>query len=220
MKKTSSMGMAVYTFVSALTLAACSSTDTAQTAEQDSSDYELVNMRTEKDVRNVNAAQGGNYSVKKDTDQQAKAEPAKPRVTPVDEQDNSAMAEAQKHFPVKESVHFAFDSAKLTPSAKVKLLGLIDDAEEHQGISLQASVDGYADATGPAAYNDTLSQKRAQSVVQYLKEQGVQVMEWQVEGHGEDNPVASNDTENGREENRRVEVNFAQVGERAEYSAR
>ncbi len=72
----------------------------------------------------------------------------------------------------------------------------------------QSNVDvvGHTDSRGSAKYNLKLSEERAQSVADYLIEQGVKSSRITVKGEGESNPIASNDTVSGRQENRRVEV--------------
>ena len=68
------------------------------------------------------------------------------------------------------------------------------------------SVVGYTYSTGSASKNLTLSQQRAQSVATYLKNQGVKTERFVVDGLGQENPVASNTTAEGRAKNRRVEI--------------
>ena len=65
---------------------------------------------------------------------------------------------------------------------------------------------GHADSTGPADYNQTLSENRALSVANYLITQGVLRDRFYVAGMGERSPIASNDTPSGRQQNRRVEI--------------
>ena len=65
---------------------------------------------------------------------------------------------------------------------------------------------GYTDSTGSEAYNLTLSEKRASSVARYLESQKVVSQRIVTRGKGESNPVASNDTPEGRSLNRRVEI--------------
>ncbi|WP_020208201.1 OmpA family protein [Gilvimarinus chinensis] len=209
--------------VSVMALSACSNTDTAQTnTNAEGDEYQLVNMRTEKDVRNVNAAQSGYHSVKV-TDSEAAQEtevssrdPA-PAPTPTS---TSSDTEVSEVLPVEKTVQFEFDSAKLTPLAKTELLNLLDAAEDAEGVPVHAAVDGYTDATGPSDYNRDLSERRAQSVVKYLESQGAEVVKWQVQGHGEASPIADNSNAAGREQNRRVEVNLLSSQEREQLSAR
>jgi outer membrane protein OmpA-like peptidoglycan-associated protein len=67
-------------------------------------------------------------------------------------------------------------------------------------------VTGYTDSTGDDAYNQSLSERRSESVLRYLASQGVQEMRLASQGFGEQQPIASNDTPEGREQNRRVEI--------------
>ncbi|MGY0617002.1 outer membrane beta-barrel protein [Vibrio sp. FJH11] len=70
----------------------------------------------------------------------------------------------------------------------------------------QVEITGYSDTTGTAAYNQQLTEKRAQAVADEFQAQGVAAERMTVKGMGEANPVASNETRQGRETNRRVEV--------------
>lgn len=71
------------------------------------------------------------------------------------------------------------------------------------------NITGHTDNTGDNAYNQGLSQRRAQSVGQYLISQGVDPTRVATQGMGESQPIASNDTPQGRQENRRVQVELA-----------
>jgi OOP family OmpA-OmpF porin len=59
---------------------------------------------------------------------------------------------------------------------------------------------------GSEEYNQGLSERRAQAIEKYLEEHGIDADRYTVKGHGESKPIASNDTEEGRQENRRVEL--------------
>jgi outer membrane protein OmpA-like peptidoglycan-associated protein len=72
-------------------------------------------------------------------------------------------------------------------------------------------VAGHTDSTGSASYNQALSLKRAQSVSAYLVSRGVRFPRLMVVGDGENHPVASNDTPDGRQANRRVELTIVPV---------
>jgi len=74
-------------------------------------------------------------------------------------------------------------------------------------------VAGYTDSTGSDSYNQTLSEKRSASVGGYLTAQGVVPGRVVTRGYGERNPVASNDTEAGRQQNRRVELKLVPITE-------
>ena len=67
-------------------------------------------------------------------------------------------------------------------------------------------VDGYCDAIGSGEYNLKLSQRRAEAVANYLEEKGIPASRLIPRGFGKTNFVASNDTDEGRTQNRRVEL--------------
>ena len=103
-----------------------------------------------------------------------------------------------------QGVPFATASAKLTSEAKSILDGALTVINANS--SAQLTVDGYTDSRGSDSYNLDLSQRRSQSVVDYLVSKGVSASRLNPVGHGESSPVASNDTRDGRRLNRRVEV--------------
>jgi len=71
---------------------------------------------------------------------------------------------------------------------------------------VDGEVGGYTDSTGSPAYNQELSERRAQSVADYLTSHGISGGRLTVKGYGEANPVADNKTREGRAHNRRVVV--------------
>ncbi|PLX12298.1 MAG: hypothetical protein C0594_02595, partial [Marinilabiliales bacterium] len=72
----------------------------------------------------------------------------------------------------------------------------------------QLEIAGHTDNTGSDAHNQKLSEERAQSVVDFLIGQGIDVKHLKAKGYGESDPVADNDTDEGRQQNRRVEFSF------------
>ena len=100
-------------------------------------------------------------------------------------------------------VNFAFDSANLTSDAKSILDNAAHTINSRSATSI--TVEGHTDSNGPDDYNQGLSERRANSVKNYLASKGVSSSITAV-GKGESNPVASNDTREGRAENRRVDV--------------
>jgi len=102
------------------------------------------------------------------------------------------------------TVTFATDSYTLKPDLYPVLNAVARSLSENP--SLRAHIVGHTDSTGQAAYNQTLSQNRAASVVSYLERQGVGAGRITAEGRGASDPVASNATSQGRAENRRVEI--------------
>ncbi|MBV1875611.1 MAG: OmpA family protein [Cycloclasticus sp.] len=76
------------------------------------------------------------------------------------------------------------------------------------------TVVGHTDSVGDATYNQGLSEQRAQSVAGYLRSQGVAGQRFNVMGYGEQSPVASNSTKEGRAQNRRVEITLTPLNVR------
>ena len=100
-------------------------------------------------------------------------------------------------------IQFEFDSSVLKTESYSTLDKL---AKELRDNNASANLDGYASAEGTEAYNLNLSKDRANAVKQYLVNAGVSASSVTATGYGEDNPVASNATEEGRIKNRRVEI--------------
>ncbi|ORU91977.1 MAG: hypothetical protein A6F70_01455 [Cycloclasticus sp. symbiont of Bathymodiolus heckerae] len=76
------------------------------------------------------------------------------------------------------------------------------------------TVVGHTDSVGDASYNQGLSEQRSQSVAGYLRSQGVAGQRFNVMGYGEQSPVASNATREGRAQNRRVEITLTPLNVR------
>jgi outer membrane protein OmpA-like peptidoglycan-associated protein len=99
-----------------------------------------------------------------------------------------------------------FDTAKssLRPTAREKLARVAGIVAGHPGLKLD--VEGHTDSVGSDVYNQTLSEQRATSVRDYLTQSGMAQEAVTMKGLGEGTPVASNDTNEGRQQNRRVEI--------------
>jgi outer membrane protein OmpA-like peptidoglycan-associated protein len=101
-------------------------------------------------------------------------------------------------------VLFSTGSADLKPTARERLAKVAGILIAYPDIHVE--VDGYTDSTGNVMFNEQLSQQRAASVQSYLVQQGVPASSVAIHGFGEANPIASNDTAAGRQQNRRVEL--------------
>ena len=102
------------------------------------------------------------------------------------------------------NITFATDSADIASSFYTPLNNLAGSFRQYNQNSIE--IVGHTDSTGNHAYNMGLSQRRAQSVANYLMAQGVDASRLSTRGAGPDQPVASNATADGRAQNRRVEV--------------
>ena len=109
-------------------------------------------------------------------------------------------------------LNFEFDSAELTAGDVAQLDKISTVLANPKVASIGGSVVGHTDSVGSEAYNMGLSQRRAESVANHLRSQGVDVGAWTVTGMGESQPIASNDTAEGRAQNRRVDVTRTECG--------
>jgi OOP family OmpA-OmpF porin len=105
---------------------------------------------------------------------------------------------------VLRGVHFDFNKYNIRPGDAAVLDEAASTLKAHPDVNVD--VNGYCDAIGSDAYNLTLSQKRADAVVNYLGQQGIAQSRLIPHGYGKTDFVASNDTEEGRAQNRRVEL--------------
>ena len=101
---------------------------------------------------------------------------------------------------------FNFDKYDLKPAGMAKLDELAAKLQQLGSAVTAISVAGHTDSVGSEAYNLALSERRAQTVVNYLEQRGVNPNIIQARGMGKSNPVASNATPAGRAQNRRVEI--------------
>jgi outer membrane protein OmpA-like peptidoglycan-associated protein len=107
------------------------------------------------------------------------------------------------------SITFALNSADLNAQFYNALNGVTMVLKEYNKTVIEVA--GHTDSSGSDQYNMQLSERRAQSVASYLSSQGVQSSRLMTVGAGETRPVASNDTEQGRSANRRVEMTIVPV---------
>ncbi|PMR75041.1 OmpA family protein [Billgrantia endophytica] len=101
-------------------------------------------------------------------------------------------------------VTFAFDSDEIRPEAHRELDQVANTLRENT--DLRVRIEGHTDHVGSAEYNQGLSQRRAESVRDFLVSRGIAENRMTTIGHGEERPVATNETDEGRAQNRRVEI--------------
>jgi OOP family OmpA-OmpF porin len=119
-----------------------------------------------------------------------------------------APAPVQEERIVLRGVNFAFDSDEIDPASAVVLDVVAETLTSRPDIRVR--VEGHTDSRGAAEYNQNLSQRRAESVRRYLIGKGISGSRMVARGFGESQPVATNDTEEGRALNRRVELSVIQ----------
>ena len=103
------------------------------------------------------------------------------------------------------NVYFGTESAQLSARAQGKLDETAQLLARHPDVTVEIA--GHADSRGPEAYNQALSERRAEAVRRYLESKGVDPARMTARGYGESRPVASNETLLGQSDNRRVELN-------------
>ncbi|MDM4771757.1 thrombospondin type 3 repeat-containing protein [Solimonas sp. SE-A11] len=108
-----------------------------------------------------------------------------------------------KNFILR-GVKFEFDSDRLTEPAKLILNEVAETLKAYP--TIKVDLEGHTDNVGTDAYNLGLSERRANSVKTYLAGRGIEAPRMNPVGYGESRPIDTNDTEEGREENRRVEL--------------
>lgn len=105
---------------------------------------------------------------------------------------------------VANKVQFGFGTADLNDQTKKALDAVAVELKANP--DSVAQIAGFTDAVGSESYNKKLSEERAQAVRDYLSKQGVSAATLRIQGFGEERPIASNETDTGRAQNRRVEV--------------
>lgn len=106
---------------------------------------------------------------------------------------------------------FGFDSAEVSSTFHPVLDSVSQTLKEYDKTVIEVA--GHTDSVGSDAYNQGLSERRANAVAAYLSGQGVPAGRMVTIGAGEAHPVASNDTEDGRAQNRRVEITIVPVSD-------
>ncbi len=133
-----------------------------------------------------------------------KEDPKPPVVTPEPKKPEPKPAPTSEKVTFAADAFFDFDKSVLKPEAKVKL---DDMASKLQAINLEVIIAvGHTDSVGTDEYNQKLSLRRSEAVKAYLVSKGIPANRVYTEGKGEKQPVADNKTAEGRQKNRRVEI--------------
>ena len=113
----------------------------------------------------------------------------------------------EQQIKITEQIKFKTDSAEILPESDGVLTEIADTFKSHPEIK-KTRVEGHTDATGEPAYNRELSRRRAEAVSNWLVQHGVERNRLQSVGVGQDRPIDTNATEEGRRNNRRVEFHI------------
>ena len=117
------------------------------------------------------------------------------------------------NIAIMDKVQFETGKAALLPASNALLDEVAKMLKDNPQVE-QISVEGHTDSTGSPDFNRKLSQQRAESVAKYLSSKGVKAARMEPKGFGPDRPVADNESEQGREANRRVEFNILKQGQK------
>jgi outer membrane protein OmpA-like peptidoglycan-associated protein len=109
------------------------------------------------------------------------------------------------------TIQFETDKAVLLEESKELLDDVVKMLNEHEEIT-KIRIEGHTDAVAKRKYNKRLSRARAAAVMKYLIDKGIDPDRLTVKGHGEDDPIADNESDDGRFKNRRVEFTILSGG--------
>lgn len=115
-------------------------------------------------------------------------------------------ANDELNVTVQNEVLFDFNSASLRSSSRNALREMANVFDKYPDTTIK--VEGHTDSIGTASYNERLSERRADSVANYLENLGVRNARIRSIGFGESQPRSSNNTASGRQQNRRVEIHI------------
>lgn len=151
------------------------------------------------------ALQPGHIAACKTTFEQAMAELTNVIATQsAAEKQGRANPELPDVITLDSDILFGFDSAKIEPAAADDLVEVAQLIKSNPGVAL--TIKGHTDNVGSDAYNTSLSERRANAVLTFMVNQDANPDRFTVEALGESQPIASNDTKEGRAQNRRVEI--------------
>lgn len=123
---------------------------------------------------------------------------------------NTAVADTPRYeigtTIVLENIFFDFDKSTLLQQSYNELQHLLTILEQHPTMKIE--IRGHTDGKGSANYNQRLSEERAKAVVEYLMAKGINIKRLRYRGYGKSQPISTNDTEEGRARNRRVEFHI------------
>jgi OOP family OmpA-OmpF porin len=111
---------------------------------------------------------------------------------------------APKHMELSADTYFDFDKATLKPEGERKVEEIVRALKDNP--KQRVVIEGHTDSIGSDAYNQRLSERRADSVGRYMVSRGIDPQRITTRGHGESKPIASNKTAEGRAQNRRVDI--------------
>jgi outer membrane protein OmpA-like peptidoglycan-associated protein len=117
----------------------------------------------------------------------------------------------QGQIKIREQVQFAYNSAQILKASDFIIEAVTKILQDNPGIT-KVNIEGHTDSKGGDAFSKQLSQRRATAVMQALVKRGIDKKRLTAKGFGEEKPLDTNDTEEGRANNRRVEFHIVEDG--------
>ena len=145
-----------------------------------------------------------NFLITQATFTVAPREQASPEITLIARPRTSLVRVSSREITIRRQINFVTDSAEIAPDSDALLTEIADVLLRHPEIT-RVEIQGHTDNRGNAAHNQDLSQRRAESVRDWLVAHGVDSSRLEPHGYGDTNPVAPNITASGRARNRRVQ---------------
>lgn len=133
--------------------------------------------------------------------------PPPPPPPPPKEEPPARVEVRDNKIEIREKIQFDHNKATIKAESHSLLDEIVDVIKKNPHIK-KIAIEGHASAEGNAAYNKTLSDRRAKAVMAYLTGKGIDAGMLTAKGFGSEKPIAPNDTEENREKNRRVEFNI------------
>ncbi len=182
--------------------------DAAELARSDAdiAKVDADNARSEADMARDDAALIQSEADQNRVNADAAAEQAAVAAAELQRQIDTLKAEATERGLVLTlgDLLFAFDSSELKSGGTITLDRLVTFLNQYP--ERRVAIEGHTDNVGSNDYNQQLSQRRAESVSRYLQNKGIAIARLDAKGMGKDAPLVSNDSESGRQQNRRVEL--------------
>ena len=148
----------------------------------------------------------GSQALEEETPVRVSASPPPPPAPePEPEPEPERVQVTQERIEVNDTIHFELNRAEIREDSHELLEEIAQVIKNHPEL-LSISIEGHTDSTGEAAYNQGLSERRSRAVLKHLIERGgIDKERLASKGFGEENPIADNDSREGRAKNRRVE---------------
>lgn len=186
----------------AITASSVLVTALAGCASNQESESDIINMKTGSDTENISGDKSARFNVQSSSSSSSSA------MSSSSSSSAYSLSSAEMLSNKRSTVYFDFDSARLDSEAENTLMQL-PKLDQYDVNDVTITLTGHTDATGPEAYNMTLSRERAEAVKQAIMDNFPASTTFEIVAEGESEPKTSNESEYGRSKNRRVEITYS-----------